>query len=82
MDQGIEYDSFGRMKYNPEFHPNNKKQMYESDYEYLCRFYEVDDIKTLSMAMGRSETSLYQRVSYLKKIGLYEHYKNLRKHWC
>jgi len=76
-----EYDRVGQMKYHPEFHKNHKKSFTESDLEYLCKFYDVDGAKLISMALGRTEAAVRSKLSNLKKRGLFEYYKNLNKHW-
>ncbi len=78
---GIEFDKVGRIKLHPEFHPNHGKPFSESDLEYLCKYYEVDPIRTLAFALGRTEHTCTVRVWMLKKQGLFEYYKNLNKHW-
>jgi predicted ArsR family transcriptional regulator len=76
-----EYDRHGRMKYHPEFHKNHEKPFTESDLEYLCKFYDVDGAKLISLALGRTEATVRSKLSNLKKRGLFEYYKNLNKHW-
>ncbi|WP_052523802.1 hypothetical protein [Geobacillus kaustophilus] len=77
----IEYDRWGRMKYHPEFHHNQGKPFTESDLEYLCKFYEIDGPKSISLALGKTERTIRTKVDQLKKRGLYEYYKNLNKYW-
>ena len=77
----IEYDRVGRMKYHPKYHKNHKKPFSESDLEYLCKFYDVDGAKLIAMALGRTEAAVNSKLNKLKKLGLFEYYKNLNKHW-
>ncbi len=77
----ITYDARGRLNYNPFFHPNMGKTWTESDMEYLCKYYEIDDMKTLSLALGRTANSLVTKKLKLEQQGKYEYYKNLNKHW-
>ena len=77
----ISYDKFGRMHYHPDFHFSHGKGFTESDLEYVCKFYEVDEVRTISFAIGKTEHTIRTKVSDLKKRGLFEHYKNLNKHW-
>jgi hypothetical protein len=77
----FEYDNQGRLKYHPDFHPNHKKTFTESDLEYLCKYYEVDGKKKMSLALGKTETTVSMKVVLLKKNGLFDYYKNLNKHW-
>lgn len=80
-DDGITYDKQGRMGYNPEFHFAHGKPFTESDLEYICKFYEVDEARTISFAIGKTEHTIRKRVDILKKQRLFEHYKNLNKYW-
>lgn len=77
----VTYDRLGRMDYNPEFHHNHCTKFTEADLEYMCKFYEVDPIQRLSMALGRTEKTIRNRVRELRVKGKYEYYKNLNKHW-
>lgn len=81
MELNVQFDKHGRMKYHPEFHPNNGKPFTESDLEYLCKYWEYDHTQSLAFALGRTEATVRTKVNYLKKIGLYEYYKNRNKYW-
>lgn len=74
-DEGIEYDKRGRLKYHPDFHPNQGKEFSDEELAYLCKFYEVDSLKSLSLALGRIEQTLTNKVVYLRKTGLFDYYK-------
>jgi hypothetical protein len=78
---GIEFDRLGRMKFHPDFHQNHKTPFSQSDLEYLCKYFDVDPIRTIAFALGRTEHTCATKVSALKKQGLFEYYKNLNKHW-
>lgn len=69
------------LPYDPEFHPNHGSFFTESDLEYLCKYFEIDELRSLSYALGRTENTLVWKVQELKRKGLYEHYKTLNKHW-
>ena len=75
----IEYDDANRMRYNPRFHPNHGKQFTEEELEYLCAFYEHDGLKSISMALGRTEMTVATKYMHLKKRGLVEKYR--RQYW-
>lgn len=79
--QTVEFDKYGRMKYHPDFHENHRKPFSESDLEYMCKYWELDSIKTMSLALGKTETTITQKVTHLRKCGEFEYYKNLNKHW-
>lgn len=74
-EEGIEYDKRGRLMYHPELHPNQGKPFSDEETAYLCKFFEVDQMKSLSLALGRVEQSLEYRMVYLRKLGLIEYYK-------
>lgn len=75
--QEVEYDIVGRMKYHPDFHPNQGKPFTPEENAYLCYWYEKDSARNICLALGRSETSLSSRIYQMKKKGDFEHYKNL-----
>lgn len=80
-EQDFEYDKYGRLKYHPELHPRHGQPYTEEDKEYLCKFWEVDGRRLMSYALGRPEHSLDAMIYTLRKKGLFNHYKNLNKHW-
>ncbi|MEK3955395.1 DNA-entry nuclease [Psychrobacillus sp. FSL K6-1464] len=77
----IEYDRFGQMKYHPEYHENHRKPFSEPELEYMCKYWHLDSTKTMSLALGKTETTISQKVNELNKSGLFQYYKNLNKHW-
>lgn len=77
----IEYDELGRMKYHPSFHENHRKPFTESVLEYMCKYWHLDEVKTMALALGKTETATSQKVCDLKKCGQFDYYKNLNKHW-
>lgn len=77
----IEYDENGLLKYNPEFHPNYKKPYTLEDLEYLCKYYEVDGLKSISLALGKPPQAIRSMISRLKKSGKFDFYKNLNRYW-
>ncbi|MEK4700397.1 DNA-entry nuclease [Solibacillus sp. FSL R7-0668] len=81
IDQDITYDRFGRMQFHPDFHFSHGKSFTESDLEYICKFYEIDEIRTISFAIGKTEHTIRTKVFDLRKRGLYDFYKNLNKNW-
>ncbi|WP_342510543.1 DNA-entry nuclease [Sporosarcina sp. FSL K6-1522] len=81
VEEFYEYDAAGRMMYHPEFHFSHRIPWTESELEYLCKYYEIDGRDTISMALGKTVSSVADKMTYLKKRGLVEHYKRLNKHW-
>lgn len=74
--QEIEYDRLGRMRYHPFFHDKQGTRFTESEMIYICKFWDKDKTKNLSLALGRTETSLAKKIQVLKKDWRYEYYKN------
>ncbi|GIP14374.1 hypothetical protein J40TS1_00160 [Paenibacillus montaniterrae] len=73
---GIQYDKQGRMVAHPDFHPNHGKPFSVDDLEYLCMFYETDNVRSLSYALGKSEHVIAVKYSRLKQEGLVEFYRD------
>ena len=72
----IEYDRLGRMKYNSFFHDKQGTRFTKSEIIYICKFWGKDKTKNLSLALGRTETSLAKKIQMLKQKSQYEYYKN------
>ena len=64
-----------RMLYNSEYHENHKRPWTQEDLVYLCKMYEVMDKHSLSLALGRTHSTLLTKVYMLRKKGLFDHYK-------
>lgn len=77
----VEYDANGRMKYHPEFHFNQGTPWTAEDTEYLCKYHTVDDLETIAMALGRTKTTVAEKLTKLKKQGKYEYYRNRNRYW-
>lgn len=74
----VTYDSTGRMKYHPDYHPNHGKPYTTQELSYLCKMYEGHgNRKRMSMALGRTEASLASLVHHLRKSGKFDQFKNL-----
>jgi hypothetical protein len=63
----IQYDSHGRMKYDPEFHTNHKKPWTTHDQKYLIEFYNGANSNDISMALGRTVGTILDKVCTLRK---------------
>lgn len=74
---GITYDKAGRMVYHPDFHPNHGKRFTIEEEIYIAKFHGIDDLRTLSMALGRTEYTISNKVTRLREDGLYDIYRNL-----
>lgn len=65
----IEYDSSGRMKYNPEFHFNQGKYWTYDEEEYLIKWYDLIGMEEMSFALGRTEGTISDKANRLRKRG-------------
>lgn len=63
----LEYDRYGRMKYNPFFHGNTGKPWNEEDINYLLQWHGKIDGEEMSFALERTIVSIYQKYSEIKK---------------
>lgn len=79
VDETIEYDKWGNMKYHPSYHPNHGTRFEEKELIYLCKFWEYDNWRDMSFALGRTEKTLALKVSKLRKNGRFEIYKNMKE---
>ncbi|PER36292.1 DNA-entry nuclease [Bacillus thuringiensis] len=71
----VQYDSQGRMKYHPDYHPNHKKQYTTKELAYICKYYGFGKVKGIALSLGRTETTIRQIVNVLRKNGTFEKYK-------
>ncbi|MEQ3307278.1 hypothetical protein AAA294_07255 [Fusobacterium varium] len=78
---GIEYlKSNHRMVYNPEFHTNHGKKWTKEDLIYLCECWNTDEKRRdIALALGRTESTCMAKVSFLKKIKLFDYYAKKNK---
>jgi|GEM_PF-1400546 len=74
----VQYDRLGRIKYNPQIHKNHGKEYTVSELAYLCKYYQKGNTKTLSMDLGRTETSIQYQLSKLRRTGQFDFFKNLK----
>lgn len=65
----IEYDRYGRMKYNPSFHDRQNKSYDNDEIEYLVNWYNKIDGEEMSLALGRTLDTIRQKVNMLRKQG-------------
>lgn len=73
----VEYDSRGRMTYNPSYHTSHRKPFTLDDLIYMCRFIDYDGIKSISLALGKTEKTVASKLSTLRKTGQFYRYKDL-----
>lgn len=65
-----ERDKMGRLKYNPELHPNHNKKFEEEDILYIIEWYEKIGGEEISFALGRTEGTIQSKVMLLRKKGM------------
>ena len=66
----IQYDQYGRMFYNPEFHANNGKPWSTEDLKYLIDWYAIAGAEEISFALERTIKTVQNRATELRKKGL------------
>lgn len=69
MEINIQYDSYGRMLYNPEFHGKNRTAWEEEEIQYLIDWYDIIGAEEMSFALERTMASIQHKVSRLRKEG-------------
>lgn len=73
----IQYDSSGRMKYHPDYHFNHKKPYTVKELAYICSTYRRGARREVSMAVGRTESTISDLICKMKKEGTFDHYYEL-----
>jgi hypothetical protein len=66
----LEFDSRGRMMYNPEFHFKHEQPWDLEDIEYIMNWYHVAASDELSFAVGKTEGVVDNMIYRLRKRGL------------
>jgi hypothetical protein len=76
-----QYDSYGRMRYHPDYHPNHKKPWMTGDEKFLIENYVSMGPEATSLALGRTIHVTMTRVYILRKAGkMPKRQKGLPKH--
>lgn len=57
----ITFDRFNRMKFHPDFHPNQGKPYTTEELEYLCRFYDHNPNDSICTWSNRTSDSMMMR---------------------
>jgi hypothetical protein len=65
----IEYDSCGRLKCNADLHPNQGTSWSTEDKEYLIEWLDKIGLEEMSLALGRTETTLSEKARKLRIKG-------------
>lgn len=66
----IEYDRFGRMKYNPEFHKRCGVVWNKSELKYLVDWYDKIGAEEMSFALERPISAVSEKVAVLRRRGI------------
>lgn len=77
MEEVIELDNLGRMKYHPDFHDTHGQRFTEEDLCYLVKFYKHDGRRAMSFALGKTERVVQNKYLELRKKRLIPYYKSL-----
>lgn len=73
----IRYDPNGRMIYHPKIHFSHGIAMTEYEVAYLCKFWEFDGRKLVSMSLGKTEPALGKKYNEVRSDGRLGYYRNL-----
>lgn len=65
----VEYDKCGRMKYNPNLHDRQGKPWNDEEKEYLINWYTIIGLEEMSLALGRTEGTIAQKVHQFRSQG-------------
>ncbi|AYE35279.1 hypothetical protein [Clostridium septicum] len=65
----LEFDDYGRIKYNPKFHAKSGTPWSYEDEKYLIDWYEIIGIEELSFALERPEANISSKIYKLKREG-------------
>lgn len=69
MNEKLEYDNLGRMKYSPVFHYNNGTLWSKEDLDYLIRWYKIIGLDEMSFALSRTNGTVAAKVRELRQKG-------------
>lgn len=70
MNDQIQFDRYGRMQYHPEFHAKHKQPWTTTDQAFLIENYDTMGPEKVSLALERTIHTVYQRVCYLRRVGI------------
>ena len=78
--EALEYDRYGRLKYNPIFHSKHKTPWSTEDLQYLINFYDFAGPEEMSFALERPATAIKQKVNELRKKGVMKKSQKIIRH--
>lgn len=70
MSNSIQFDAHGRMRYHPDFHPNQGRYWTTVDQQFLIDNYARIGPEECSLALGRTIHTIMQKAYSLRKAGL------------
>ena len=65
----VQYDNCGRLMYNPNLHPNQGMPWSTEDKEYLSEWLDKIGLEEMSLALGRTETTISEKARVLRQKG-------------
>jgi len=65
----VEYDNSGRMKYNSDLHNRQGKPWDDEEIEYLINWYTIIGLEEMSLALGRTEGTIANKVNLYRNQG-------------
>lgn len=73
----VKFDRCRRMVYHPEYHFNHKEPFTTQEVAYMCTMHGKMNLQDLGYALGRTPAAIAQRISQLKRKGLFERYRQM-----
>lgn len=74
----VTYDKCGRMEYNAELHDRVGEPWTEEEIQYLTEWYDIIGAEEMSLALGRTEMSISNKVNSLRNRGQMKRRNTLR----
>lgn len=76
---GVEYNSHGRMKYHPDYHENHGKPFTVKELSYMCSVWDSMKKADIALALGRTHGTVLSKAADLRKNGQFDYYRKLGK---
>lgn len=70
MDIPIQYDTYGKMKYHPDYHGKHGTPWSYNDLQYLIKWYYIIGPEEMSFALERTMTTVSHKAKELTKQGV------------
>lgn len=72
----LEYTRLGHLKYNPLYHVEKGQKWTTDDLTYLCKYHDIDGLKKIGHALGRTPKTCASQLGNLRVSGMYDYYRN------